>query len=166
MIQVGVEGIAEAGAKLDRVPVLTQEGLRVGVSKGMIELRDGVKVAIESIFHSDGPLYSGIKAQMEEVPGEVTGRVYTTGVPYDAAQEYGGTWTIPEIFPVTARALAFMAPGKMGFSSGGGQNGMVFAMHTKAHPVTLPARSYARSTLFRMRDRLARDVREATLEKL
>lgn len=158
-----VKGVEETNAKLDRIPPGVQDRLRVAVAGQIIALRDRVKEAIAEIFHSTGPLYKSVRAEMTEEPGKFTGRVYTEGVRYAAAQEFGGTWMIPEIFPVNAKVLAFMAPHKMGFSSGGGINGMIFTKRVRAHPVTLPARSYARSTLFRMRSGIEAAIRAAAL---
>lgn len=57
-------------------------------------------------------------------------------VPYARIQEYGGTVQIPEIVPKRAKALHWMS---------GGSN--VFAMRVRAHPVTIPARSFMRVSL-------------------
>ena len=167
MSSVGFQvDIAKANQAMDRLPPATQDGLRIGISQATTHLRAGVSATILSLFQSDGPLYKSIGSEIEESPGTVTGSVYSRGVVYNAAQEYGGTWEIPEIFPVNAKALAFGAPAKVGFSSGAVATGTIFAMHTKAHPVTLPARSYARSTLFRMRGELAQDVASGVKEKV
>ena len=163
---VTINGIKDASDNLDRLSPNAQTALRVSVSRKTIDLQAGVKDAISELFHSEGPLYQSVQSMVEEVPGQVTGTVYTQGVVYAAAQEYGGTWEIPEIFPVNKKALAFGAPGKLGFSSGGMTSDTIFAKHTKAHPVTLPARSYARSTLFRMRGEIADDIRDATAETI
>lgn len=156
---VQISGIPQAAAKLDRLAPNAQTALRESVTRKTIDLREGVKDAVSEIFDSEGPLYQSLNSVIEEQPGEVIGTVFTKDVVYAAAQEYGGTWQIPEIFPVNAKALAF-GSGKVGFSSGDAIGGeMIFARHTKAHPVTLPARSYARSTLFRMKGAIVADVR-------
>lgn len=163
---VSIEGVKQAGENLDRVTPSAQTALRTSVSRQTINLQGGVKASIASIFDSTGPLYQSVNSEIEEAPGSVTGTVYTKDIVYAAAQEYGGTWEIPEIFPVNAQALAFGAPAKLGFSSGGMTSGTIFAKHTKAHPVTLPARSYARSTLFRMRGDIMADVQASTAETI
>lgn len=161
---IGVE--VTTNDNLGRLAPDAQAGLRVGISQATIHLQGGIKDAIENIFHSAGPLYQSVGSEIEEAPGEITGRVFTRGIVYAAAQEYGGTWTIPEIFPVNKLALAFGAPAKLGFSSGGMTSGTIFARHTKAHPVTLPSRSFARSTLFRMRGTIQHDVAAANAEAI
>ena len=57
-------------------------------------------------------------------------------VPYARIQEYGGTVNIPEIVPRRARALRFVVNGRT-----------VFAKRVRAHRVTIPARSYMRTSL-------------------
>jgi len=164
-IGVEVKGLTALNAKFARLPVVLQDKLRIFIARFTISLREKVKNNILSRFHSQGPLYRGVKSEIEESPGSVTGRVYIDEViRYAGIQERGGTVHIPEVVPVNARALAFMAPARMGLSSGGGASGMVFAMRAKAHPVTIPERSYARLALFQMRQPFERGIREVVGE--
>jgi hypothetical protein len=73
----------------------------------------------------------------EQTSADIKGTVSVDrSVPYARIQEYGGTVQIPEIVPKRAQALHW--------SSGGAD---VFAKRARAHPVTIPARSFMRSSL-------------------
>jgi hypothetical protein len=54
--------------------------------------------------------------------------------------------------------MVFLAPGMLQFK-GLAASGLVFTMHTKAHPVTLPERSYARSALAMRRNAIIASLR-------
>ena len=127
-VSVSIQGIPETEEQMRRLPPDVRDRLRAAVAQQTIDLKEGVKAAVAEIFKSTGPLYQSINAEMTEDTSSVTGRVFSSGVVYAAAQEYGGTWTIPELFPVNASVLAFIAPAKLGFSSGGGSN-----RHTAAY---------------------------------
>ena len=63
--------------------------------------------------------------------------VSTSGVPYAAIHEFGGT---------------IQHPGSSKFQSWMGPNGRVSTHFTKAHAIPMPERSYMRSSLADMRD--------------
>jgi hypothetical protein len=149
-VDIKAIGLIEQQARLTNVPTAADRGMRSFVRQGTDTLREMVKQNISDRFHSTGPLYQSVRSAVTETADTITGSV-VAGLPpfvaYAAAQEYGVTIQIPEISPVRAQALAFMGGGRMGFSSGGGESGMVFAKRVRAHPVTLPERSYARTAL-------------------
>lgn len=170
---VQVLGVPEAEAALARMPPHVQGALRIAVAQKTIDLRDGVKAMIKQIFRSDGPLYKSVQATLTEKPGSVTGVVFTDdSVAYAAAQEYGVVTSAHDIFPVHAQALAFMgkagsyAPGvgsdwKMRFS-GGDMNTQLIIAKAVHHPGSrIPERSYARRTLFGMRQEIRAAIASA-----
>lgn len=81
----------------------------------------------------------------------ITGRVASDGtVKYAAIHEFGGTINIPEIRPVNVEALHFFMGGDE-----------VFAKYARAHTVTMPERSYMRSSLADMREQIKEELTEA-----
>ncbi len=71
-------------------------------------------------------------------------------MPYAAIYEYGGQTAPHEIRPVNARALHFMAGG-----------GDVFAMVVHHPGSKIPQRSYMRSSLAELRDKLLMNMERA-----
>jgi hypothetical protein len=84
-----------------------------------------------------GALRASIRAETAEDANGIEARVFGDGaLPYARIQEYGGRISVPEIRPMNAQALAFAYGGRL-----------VFARHARAHVVTIPERSYMRSSL-------------------
>ena len=114
------EGIAEAIEQCARDVV---ESARTKASGEVLEARSGK-----------------LRDSIVETGLRVSGGQYTDGVasdaPYARIQEYGGRIAIPEIVPKNARALAFAYGGKL-----------TFVERTRAHDVTIPERSFLRSSL-------------------
>jgi phage gpG-like protein len=93
-----------------------------------------------------GALASSIIATVDESSADVSVRIGTSGdVKYAAIQEFGGTIPPHEIVPDKAKALAFVVGGKR-----------VFAARVNLPAVTMPERSYLRSSLAEM----AEEIRE------
>lgn len=150
-VRFELRGLVELDAFLGTMPPVLQEKLRPFMASFTIRLRDQVKANIADRFKSTGPLYQSIQSAIEEAPGEITGRVYSSGVRYAAAQEYGARTPAHTIVPVRAAALAFMSPFGLGFSSGGGSNTLIFAKRVNHPGSVIPERSYARLALAQLR---------------
>lgn len=148
-----VRGLTEVNAHLDRITPEIREDVRSFVAERLIALRDGVRDNITRMFQSQGPLYKGVQAEMEEDASGITGRVFIDAedVPYAAIQERGGKTRPHEIRPVNALALAFMSPAKMGFSGGPKQNALVFAKVVHHPGSNIPEHPYMRLALARER---------------
>ncbi len=102
-----------------------------------------------------GALASSIIATVDESSADVAVRIGTSGdVKYAAIHEFGGTIPPHEIVPDKAKALAFLVGDKQ-----------VFAARVNLPAVTMPERSYLRSSLAEMageiRDELSGAVAEA-----
>lgn len=151
ILNIRLLGLTELSAKLDRITPAIQDRLRVFIARFTLTLRDQVKANISERFKSEGPLYQSIQGEMTEEIGAVSGRVYSDGVPYAAIQEFGGKTPPHVIVPRNASVLAFMMPARMGLSSGGGMNGMVFAKLVNHPGSNIPERSYARLALVQQR---------------
>lgn len=137
--------------KAGRMPAAVKERVRRVVTEEALrtEARIKEKLSGEVLNVRTGDLRRSITHRVEEDAESVTGRVFSSGdVKYAAIHEFGGTIQIPEIFPKNGQALHFF----VGSSE-------VFAAHTRAHTVTMPERSYMRSTL---RER-STDIKEALI---
>jgi phage gpG-like protein len=105
------------------------------------------KLSGEVLQSRTGRLRESIRASVSGLEG----RVESDGsVPYARIQDMGGVIKVPEIFPAPAKALAFAYGGRL-----------VFAKHTAAHQVDIPARSYMRASLDEIAPVIAADMRHA-----
>jgi phage gpG-like protein len=103
-----------------------------------------------------GALASSIIATVDESSADISVRIGTSGdVKYAAIQEFGGTIPPHEIVPDKAKALAFAIGGKQ-----------VFAARVNLPAVTLPERSYLRSSLAEMAGEIAEGLSEAVADAL
>lgn len=150
-ISFELRGLVELDAYLAGMPPTLRDKLRPFMAAFTLRLRDQVKANIADRFKSTGPLYQSVQSEMEETVGSISGRVYTDGVAYAAAQEYGARTPAHTIVPINAQALAFMSPFGLGFSSGGGANALIFAKKVNHPGSVIPERSYARLALAQLR---------------
>jgi len=149
MIAIGFEvtGVPEVQAGLSSLPAVTTR-LRGYMTGAANALRGMVQQNIASTFHSSGPLAQGVRSDISEDSGGVTARIAIENVPYARIQEQGGTVQIPELAPVNTKVLAFSTPARGAVAAIAARGAStIFAMHTKAHPVTIPAHPYARTAL-------------------
>jgi phage gpG-like protein len=103
-----------------------------------------------------GALASSIVATVDESSTDVAVRIGTCGdVKYAAIQEFGGTIPPHEIVPDKAKALAFAVSGKQ-----------VFAARVNLPAVTLPERSYLRSSLAEMAEEITGELSHAVVEAI
>jgi phage gpG-like protein len=103
-----------------------------------------------------GALASSIVATVDESSADVSVRIGTSGdVKYAAIQEFGGTIPPHEIVPDKAKALAFAVGGKQ-----------VFATRVNLPAVTLPERSYLRSSLGEMAGEITEELSDAVVEAI
>jgi phage gpG-like protein len=128
-------------SKANALAVALEAKIQQKLSGGVLNMRSGA-------------LASSIVATVDESSADVSVRIGTSGdVKYAAIQEFGGTIPPHEIVPDKAKALAFVV-GKQ-----------VFAARVNLPAVTLPERSYLRSSLAEMageiRDELSGAVAEA-----
>jgi len=101
-----------------------------------------------------GALASSIIATVDESSADISVRIGTSGdVKYAAIQEFGGTIPPHEIVPDKAKALAFAIGGKQ-----------VFAARVNLPAVTIPERSYLRSSLAEMAEEIKEEFDAAVVE--
>ena len=98
-----------------------------------------------------GALKASVVANLAAGADGLTATVASTGVPYAAIQEYGGTTPAHDIVPVKARALAFAC-------------GFAARVH---HPGSvIPARAPLDSALEALRDEIAVGLKDAVCAAL
>lgn len=115
-----------------------------------LQRRVELKLSGEVLQNRTGTLRRSITAKVEQDALRVRG-IVGTNLEYAAIHEYGGVIHLPEIRPVTAKALHWTTV-----------NGVsVFATRVRAHDVTMPERSYLRSSLAELKDEFQAAVREA-----
>jgi hypothetical protein len=166
-IEFKLVGLKQLQARLDHISPALQDHLRVFMARFGIVLRNQVKTNILERFKVvTGQFPEAVQNEQIEEPGSVTHRVYIDTLPWAAIQEQGGKTSPHVIEPVNAQALAFMMPGRLGFSSGGGSNALVFAKRVN-HPGSLiPERSYARLALIQQRTPFENGIRQTVDEAL
>jgi phage gpG-like protein len=103
-----------------------------------------------------GALARSIIATIDESAADVSVRIGTSGdVKYAAIHEFGGTIPPHEIVPDKAKALAFVVGGKQ-----------AFAARVNLPAVTMPERSYLRSSLAEMADEIREGLGDAVIEAM
>jgi hypothetical protein len=103
---------------------------------------------------SNGKLAGSLQADVQISSEGATARIASDGsVPYAGIEEYGGRIETPEIVPCGAKVLAFPFHGKL-----------VFAAHTKAHDVEIPARPYLAPALAEIAPQFKADLANAVSE--
>jgi phage gpG-like protein len=116
-----------------------------------LEARIQQKLGGEVLRSRSGALARSIGSTVEVGADGVTVEIATGGdVKYAAIHEFGGTIPPHEILPDKARALAFVLGGKQ-----------VFATRVNIPAVTMPERSYLRSSLAEMADQIREELSEA-----
>lgn len=168
MIRTEILGLRQVQVTLERTSPEVQRNLRNFVADRMLALRDAVKSNIVRMFQSTGPLYKAVQARMEESPGAVSGVVFIDGrgVPYAQIQEEGGRTRPHDIRPVRAQALAFMMPGRMGFSGGEKTSSLVITKLVHHPGSRIPEHPYMRLALYRERPFFERGIRNIVAEAL
>jgi phage gpG-like protein len=147
---------ARAMAKLAALPGEVRSGVRETMQAELLELLATVQAKLSGgvLNARSGNLRDSIQAEMSEDDSSVAARVFSDGsVPYARIQEYGGRIEVPEMAPVNAKALAFAWHGRM-----------VFAKRTAAHTVTIPERSYLRSSLSEFANSFVDGIRKVAAE--
>jgi len=116
-----------------------------------LQARVQQKLAGEVLQSRTGALAANIVATIDDAPQNIAVRLaIADDVKYAAIHEFGGTIPPHQIVPGKAKALAFVIGGKQ-----------VFAARVQMPAVTMPARSYMRSSLDEMAEAIRDELREA-----
>ena len=151
-VTVDVKGWESLATAIGNATPRLATELKTTVTAETLELQRHVvqdKLSGQVLHARSGVLRRSITAHVEESGGALRGIVGTNLV-YARIHEYGGSVHVPALVPVRARALHWVGPA-----------GDVFAMSTKPHTVTIPARSYRRSALADRRDAILAALRNA-----
>ncbi len=144
-----------ASAALADMPERVREALSAKANALAAELEAKVqqKLAGSVLNARTGALARSIVASIEESSANISVRVGTSGdIKYAAIHEFGGIIPPHQIVPDKAKALAFAVGGKE-----------VFAARVNLPAVTMPERSYLRSSLAEMADAIREELTEAVI---
>lgn len=161
IFRVELRGRDELIARLDAMPERVHQALLEKMSTLTAALAAKVidKLSDDVLHVRTGELRRSISMKVDDDGDVIRGTVYSAANSpankYAAIQEYGGTIHIPDIYPTKAQALHFVIDGKD-----------VFAKMVRAHDVTIPERSFLRSSLEEMQDDIVSGIKDAILEGL
>ena len=128
--------------------------LKANALAGELQARVQEKLSGGVLHARTGALARSIVAVIEDDAEAISVRVAASGdAKYAAIHEYGGTIPPREIVPDKARALAFAVGGKE-----------AFAARVNLPAVTMPQRSYLRSSLAEMAVAIREGLSEAAIE--
>ena len=159
MLTVQLTGADALTKRLEDLPAAIQDALRAKAADLAERLRQHVaddKLSGQMLQARSGVLRASIAAEVNDDGGQIVARVFSMGdVRYAAIQEYGGRTAPHDIVPNKTKALAFLVHGAPVFAK---------VVH---HPGSqIPARSYLRSSLADMGDRIIAEFRDAALDAL
>lgn len=160
MFSVTLAGETELKARLEAMPTSVRAVLESKVQVLAIQLQAHVirdKLHGQVLNQRSGALARSIQQQAPITEGDgVYGRVFSSGdVKYAAIHEYGGTTPPHDIVPSKAEALMFVIGGKTVFAN---------VVH---HPGSkMPERSFLRSSLKDMAEKITEDLKTAVVEGL
>jgi phage gpG-like protein len=130
-------------SKIDMLAVALQAKIQQKLSGGVLNARTGA-------------LARSIVATVDDTGADISVRIGPSGdIKYAAIHEFGGIIPPHEIVPNKAKALAFAVGGKQ-----------LFAKRVNLPAVTMPERSYLRSSLAEMAGEIAEGLGEAVAEAM
>jgi phage gpG-like protein len=153
MLNIQITGDREVIARLQNMPDAVRKALLKKVTTLAFRLESKIKrdkLSGQVLGVRSGKLRAGIFSKATQSGDRTEGMAASAGdVKYAGVHEFGGTINIPEI-TAKGKALAFMQGGKMAFYK-----------KVAAHTITMPERSFMRSSLADMRDQIIREMTEA-----
>jgi hypothetical protein len=144
-------GLAQLSARFAAAPGAQRQRTVAAMRRATALVQQQAADNIARLFNHPAKMQSALSTRVDDSGASVVGTITASGLPYLRAQEYGATIQLPDIFPVNASVLHWIAPAKLGFSGGPKGQADVFSMFASAHPVTLPERSYMRAALAQRR---------------
>ena len=157
MITVEVD-TSKAIVWLSAMPEKVHQKVRNAVDKLTILLQNrvrGQKLAGQVLKYHTHHLQQSIQRRVEDSATSVVGIVFNNKAlaPYGAIHEYGGVIPAHEIVAKKAQALAFLWNGKMSFFK-----------KVQIPNVTMPERSFLRSSLSDMQGQIIADLKQAVID--
>ena len=156
MFTVRLEGDREVIQRFKSMPERVRRALLKKTWALAIQLADRVrrKLSGEVLNVRSGALRASIFEDVSSDATSVIGKIASSGdVKYAGIHEYGGVIPAHEILPNKKKALMFVIGGKT-----------VFAARVQMPDVTMPERSFLRSSLAELKPAIVEGLREAARE--
>lgn len=156
MFTVEIKGDSELRARLEAMPDKVRAALFGKVASLASDLHRYIidsKLSGQVLKHRSGDLWRGVHDEATQGQSDVTGRVYVAGVPYAAIHEYGGIIPAHLVEAKNASSLAFLWKGKMAFFKS-----------VQIPDVTMPERSFMRSSLADKKQDIIDGMSQAVIE--
>lgn len=155
MLKVTVD-ISAAMRGLDHLPPAVAEAVKNKVNELTLRLQHHIvadKLQGQVLHHRSGALGRSIQTKTYGSGNSFTGEVYSAGdVKYAGIHEFGGVIPAHDIFPKDAEALHFMMGGME-----------IFAKVVHMPDVTMPERSFMRSSLGDMAETIVAEIKAAAM---
>jgi phage gpG-like protein len=154
MLQIALAN--DCAASLAGVPERVRQALsdKANALAAELEAKIQQKLAGTVLNARTGALARSIVTTIDDSSASVSVSIATNGdVKYAAIHEFGGAIPPHQILPNKAKALAFAIGGKQ-----------VFAARVNLPAVTMPERSYMRSSLAEMADEIREGLSEVVVE--
>lgn len=146
-MNVTIVGKEQFVARMSAMPGRVHDqlfGEITALSKDLENYIKNDKLLGQVLNQRSGRLRSSIHSDVDDAATLITGRVFSAApMPYAAIHEYGGVIPAHVVYPVKAAALRFVM---------GGQT--VFAMSAQIPDIHMPERSFMRSALSDMADKI------------
>jgi phage gpG-like protein len=147
-----------ASAALAALPerIRTALAAKAGALAAALQAKIQQKLSGEVLQMKSGALAASVGVTIEESSTGVAVRIATSpDVKYAAIHEYGGTIPPHQIVPDKAKALAFLVGSKQ-----------AFAARVQTPAVTMPERSYMRTSLAETADEIRDEVDAAVVDAI
>lgn len=168
MINVTLIGDRALVARLHGMPVVLQAALTTKVTALALQLQRHVqknKLSGQVLKVRTGALRRSIHHLVESTKGRVVGRVASSGdVKYAAIHEFGGRTKAHVIRARKAEFLAFM--GWVSVGPYGLHEQMVFRKEVNHPGSVMPERSFLRSSLSDMAQKISRELKDTVMRTL
>lgn len=164
MLKIELRGDKELIARMSTMPSNVHNRLLLKVNQLALKLQALVKAKLsDDVLHViTGELRNSIQKEVTDTQTSVIGKVYSSknspAHKYAAIQELGGTINHPG-----GTAYFIKAGGMTQFVSNKDQLAATLP-RTRPHQITIPARSYMRSSLTDMRTEIVEGLKQAVLD--
>ncbi len=154
MFDLSVKDTASAALAALPKRIAAAIAAKAGVLAAALQAKIQQKLSGDVLQIKSGALAGSIGVAIDELSSGVAVRLFTSpDVRYAAIHEFGGTIPPHEIVPDKAKALAFLVAGKQ-----------AFAARVNLPAMTIPERSYMRSSLAEMAEQIRDEFAAAVIE--
>ena len=158
MFSTSISGDRDAIVSLSAIPASVRQALLRRATALAEQLRNHVvaqKLSGQVLNVRSGALRASIRSEVTQTDSGIAARVYSSGVPYAAIQEFGGQTPAHVIEAKKAMVLAFEVGGNA-----------VFARRVNHPGSKIPERSFLRASLSEMGYEIAAGMKDAVLSGL